>query len=157
MATARKRKTSSHVFTLIVSGATELTDDLQDALFEAGCDDALVGVRDGVLFLDFDREAITLNDAVSSAVADVERADAGLRVARVEPDDLVTAAEIARRTGRSRQGVRQLVLGRRGPGGFPPPLSGLKQRSPIWRWTEVARWFAEKGDPAGSIHREAIE
>jgi len=55
---------------------------------------------------------------------------AGLKgtVVRVEPDDLVSAAEIARRVGRSRESIRQLGGGLRGPGGFPAPLARIKDR-----------------------------
>src|SRR5262249_3251901 len=63
----------------------------------------------------------------------------------VEPDDLVTMAEIARRAGRSRESVRQLVTGERGPGGFPPPVANLTRRSPGWRWGDVVGWLAGKG------------
>jgi hypothetical protein len=133
----------THTFTLILSGASELTIEIQDALFEAGCDDALLGCRDGVLFLDFDREAASLQKAIASTIADVEAADIGLRVVRVEPDDLITTSEIARRIGQSRESIRLYAHGQRGPGGFPPPISGIKRRSPLYRWTEVAGWLAQ--------------
>ena len=69
-------------FTVYVSGiSTE--GAYEDALFEAGCDDALVCVRDGELFLDFDRQAESYESAVASARRDVERA--GGQVVKVEP------------------------------------------------------------------------
>ncbi len=130
-------------FTLVLSGVRALTDGVEDALFESGCDDALLGTRDGTVYLDFDRQAPSFREAILAAVADVEGAGVGAQVARVEPDELVTMAEIARRAGRSRENIRQLVTGLRGPGDFPPPVANLKQRSPIWRWTDVSRWFRE--------------
>jgi hypothetical protein len=148
------RATQAHTFTLVLVGLRELTDEVADALYQADCDDALVGSRDGVVFLDFDREAPSFREAVLSAIADVERAGTGARVAHVEPDDLVTMSEIARRLRRTRESVRQLVGGLRGPGDFPPPAANLKQRSPIWRWTDVSRWFRERlgveGPPAAA-------
>jgi hypothetical protein len=132
----------THSFTLILSGDGELTEGLQDALFEAGCDDALLGSRGGVLYLDFDREGASLDDAVLSAIGDVERAGTGRRVVRVESGDLVTAGEIARRVGRSRESIRLYALGRRGPGGFPAPAARAKSRSPLYRWSDVAGWLA---------------
>ena len=63
----------THHFTLIVDGVDLHLESAIDRLFEAGCDDALVGTTDGVQFIDFDREASSLNDAVLSAVADVEQ------------------------------------------------------------------------------------
>jgi hypothetical protein len=55
-------------------------------------------------------------------------------VIRVEPDELVTAAEIAQALGRSRESVRLLIFGKRGPGGFPAPASHLRSRGRLWRW-----------------------
>jgi predicted DNA-binding transcriptional regulator AlpA len=132
---------STHDFTLILAGVSESTEEMANALFEAGCDDALFGSRDGIVFLDFGREAVSFREAVLSAIRDVRTA--GYEVARVEPDDLVTAAEIARRAKRSRESVRQLIVGIRGPGSFPPPVARLTGRSPIWRWSEVADWLTE--------------
>jgi hypothetical protein len=143
-----------HRFTLVLSGKTELSQRLQDAIYRAGCDDALLGERDGILFLDFDRAAASFRAAVLSAIADVQSANAGVDVARVEPDDLVTAAEIARRTGRSRESIRQLATGARGPGRFPAPFANLTARSPIWRWTAVRDWLSAHalgGDAAHSL------
>ena len=75
-------------FTLMVEGPDLQTDELVDALYEAGCDDALVGRSDGVQFLDFDREADSVGEAVLSAVADVESVE-GLSVSRIADADRV--------------------------------------------------------------------
>lgn len=69
-------------FTLVVEGRDLKTGEVVDALFEAGCDDALVGSSEGVQFLDFDREAGSVEEAVRSAVADVESVE-GLKFARL--------------------------------------------------------------------------
>ena len=114
-----------HNFTLVISGPV---DEHLDELFEAGCDDALFGETDGVQYGEFDRDAPTLREAIVSAMHQVEAVD-GLRVARVEPEDLVTAAEIAERLGRTRESVRLLIAGRRGAGDFPPPISHLRDRN----------------------------
>ena len=76
----------------------------------------------------------------------IEAAIPGARVVHLEPDDLVTMAEIAHRTGRTRESVRLLVKGERGPGGFPPPATHFKTRNTMWEWQEVAAWFAETLD-----------
>ena len=124
---------TTHTFTLIVSGFSELTHLVEDAIFEAGCDDALLGVRNGVAFLEFDREASSPREAVLSAIRQVE--SVGFRVVRVEPDEWVSATEIAERTKRSRESIRLLAAGRRGPGNFPPPLAGARRRMRLWRWS----------------------
>ncbi len=145
----------NHEFTLVLRGSRTLEANLEDALFEAGCDDALLGVRNGVLYLDFDREGSSLEEAVLSAVKDVLRSAAGLQISHVEPDDLVSASEIARRLGKSREYVRLLIQGERGRGDFPTPRSGVTGHSCIWSWFAVARWLAEGGDPEGDSRLHA--
>jgi hypothetical protein len=126
-------------FTLVLEGEDVLSEPILDALFEAGCDDATFGEVDGVPFADFSREAGSLAEAVETAIQDV-RSVPGVFVLRVEPDELVTAAEIAVRLGRSRESVRLLVSGERGPGSFPAPVSHLKLRGRLWLWSDVATW-----------------
>ena len=62
-------------FTLTVEGPDLQDAGRLDALYEAGCGDALVGRGHGVQYLDFDRDAPTPEDAVASAIADVGRVD----------------------------------------------------------------------------------
>lgn len=77
-------------------------------------------------------------------------------VTRVEPDELVWASEIAQRLGRTRQSVRLLIDGRRGPGGFPQPAASVT-RNPLWRWSEVADWFERYEDrPLADPERSAV-
>ncbi|HUG88332.1 MAG TPA: hypothetical protein VMP42_06160 [Actinomycetota bacterium] len=127
-------------FTLVVDGPVE-DEQVIDKLYEARCSDATIGSVDGAGYLDFHREAPSFSEAVLSAIENVESVP-GLRVVRVEPDDLVTMAEIADRLGRTRESVRLLITGRRGKGGFPAPISHLRSRSRLWRWSEVAQWAA---------------
>ena len=63
--------------------------------------------------------------------------------------------EIADRLGRSRESVRLLVQGSRWPGGFPAPVSHLKARSRLWRWSEVAAW-AQKIQTDAEVPRESL-
>jgi hypothetical protein len=72
----------THRFSLILRDVAEISDALEDATLNAGCDDALLWSRDGVAGLDFDREAETLGDAIGSAVKAIE--SAGFAVARVD-------------------------------------------------------------------------
>ena len=73
-----------HEFSIRTAGVSVMDDAVFDALFEAGCDDALVGTDPDGDFLDFGRAAPTFEDAVASARAAIESVP-GLRVARVEP------------------------------------------------------------------------
>ena len=102
-----------HRFTLIVNGPDVQNETLIDALFESGCDDGLVGRAEGIQYIEFDREAAHLDEAVLSAVAAVEKVP-GVMVARIADAGLVSMADIAARTGRTREGVRLLVAGARG-------------------------------------------
>ncbi len=58
-----------HTFTLGIAGDV---DAKLDALFEAGCDDATFGSINGVHYAVFDREALTFEAAVASAIRDIE-------------------------------------------------------------------------------------
>ena len=64
---------STYHFTLVVDGTDIQSGATVDGLYEAGCDDALIGRADGVQYIEFDREAASLAEAVLSAVADIER------------------------------------------------------------------------------------
>lgn len=130
---------SEHNFTLVITGPV---DEKLDALYDAGCDDALFGEIDAVQYGEFDREAPNLREAITSAVRAIESVE-GLRVDRVEPEDLVTLSEIAARSGRSREFIRLLIAGERGPGHFPPPVSHLRERNRLWRWSDVAEWLGQ--------------
>lgn len=126
-------------FTLILSGSAPVTPERADALFEAGCDDGTYGSRAGVPYITFTRRARTLREAVRSAIRDVNRA--GFDVARIEPDDLVTASGIAERARITRQYVHLLSTGERGPGQFPNPIAGVLSQSPLWSWAAVSDWM----------------
>jgi len=64
----------TYSFTLHVEGIDIRNDRYEDALIDAGCDDALIAIEDGKLILDFDREATDLQSALRSAMDCVEKA-----------------------------------------------------------------------------------
>ncbi|MEX2317180.1 MAG: hypothetical protein WD669_08510 [Pirellulales bacterium] len=72
----------SNEFKLKLAGVSAVSDDESDMLFEAGCDDGTIVSRDGEVFVRFSRESTSLELAINSAAADVERA--GFQVAHVE-------------------------------------------------------------------------
>lgn len=47
------------------------SDDLEDKLYDAGCNDAIISYQGGVCSLEFDREAESLEIALATAVSDV--------------------------------------------------------------------------------------
>ncbi|MCA9068967.1 MAG: hypothetical protein KDA84_08595 [Planctomycetaceae bacterium] len=78
-------KKDTFTFTLILGGFDELTEEIENALFEAGCDDALLGIHCGKPYLEFDREASSLKDAIISAIRDVQKANKNITIVKVQP------------------------------------------------------------------------
>ena len=76
-------------FTLILTASLELTDDLADALFAAGCDDGTPGSCHGVFSIDFHREAMSLEEAMRSAIEDVRAAGYEEARAAIEAEAIV--------------------------------------------------------------------
>lgn len=150
MPTQREKQMTKDIqsFTLTLADLPELSDELAEKLY-ARLPDATVSQRDGAVYLSFDRERQSLATAVVSAIRSLERL--GLRADRIVADDLVTPSEIAARIGRSRESIRLLIEGERGPGMFPPPAD-VVGRQRFWRWRDVGRWFAEydRREPADS-------
>jgi hypothetical protein len=89
--------------------------------------------------LDFDREAATAADAVFSAISGIE-SQTGLRAVAIDADPLVSVLDIAERTGRTREAIRQAITGRR-VRPFPAPVTGSGARHRLWRWSEVAAYY----------------
>jgi len=69
-------------FNLVLAGDMELTEEIADQLFVAGCDDGTPGTSDGVFSIEFCRQAESLEAAINSAVANFK--SAGHQVDRVE-------------------------------------------------------------------------
>lgn len=139
-----KKKQKTYQFILVLKNVDEGTPHLEDSLFEAGCDDALINFRNGTVFLDFDREGTSLEEAVMSAIENVESASVKATVANVAPEDIVTESEIAKRLTLKRQAVSLWIKGaRRNAKPFPRPVIKLSEKSPFWKWREVVEWLYE--------------
>lgn len=134
----------NYQFTLVLSGYGEITDELEDALYESGCSDALVNSRNNVIYLDFDREAPSFEEAVLSGIQNVFHTHLSLKIMAVEPSHVVTMSDIARRSKMERQAIHQYILGDRGDGDFPSPVLKVEDKSPLWLWSEVAYWLYKK-------------
>jgi hypothetical protein len=80
-------KSQTHRFTLVHKEADEDTLELEDALFEAGCDDALINFRSRTVYLDFDREASSFEEAILSAIKQVESASMQPKVIAIAPEN----------------------------------------------------------------------
>jgi hypothetical protein len=78
-------------FTVVLKGSPELTEELADKLFEAGCDDGSPGMCAGTTSIDFHRDASSLEEAIRSAVADVSAAGCVVTHVRIDVESLTTA------------------------------------------------------------------
>jgi hypothetical protein len=75
----KRRKTYGFSVVLTVPA---LSAEECDALYESGCDDGTIVTRNRSTFIVFDRKAVSLEQAIRSAAADVRAA--GFEVKRVE-------------------------------------------------------------------------
>ena len=117
-------------------------DDSQISALYGSVPDSTASERNERAYVGIDRQAADFATAVVTAIEDVERVLPAVRVVALEPEDLVSQADIAQRQGRSRESISQLVKGERGPGTFPRPRFFVADRA-LWRWQDVERWFAE--------------
>jgi hypothetical protein len=139
------KKLQTYDFTLVLDGVDDKTEGLEDKLFEAGCDDALINFRNGTVYLDFNRQASSVEDAIISAIKNIEDSELNAKVISILPDDLVGIAEIANRLNKSRQTVSLWVnRARRQEQPFPHPVSKLSDKSPMWRWYDVVNWLFQQ-------------
>jgi hypothetical protein len=72
-------------FQLVLGNVKEMTEEIANALFEAGCDDGTPFSSQEVASVGFSRDANSLEEAIRSAISDVNKA--GFVVARAEPSD----------------------------------------------------------------------
>ena len=108
-----------------------------DGLFEAGCDDALVGTgMPGSIALNFTRPAKSAENAIRQAVQDVQKAIPDAKLIELKPD-LVGISDIAGLLGCSRQNIRKLATD--GNSSFPSP--SVSGSVPLWHFYEVANWL----------------
>lgn len=76
-------------FRVVLASGTDLTDDLAERLGEVGCDDATPWSSKGVVSLGFDREADSLETAIRSAIADIQKAGCTVEHVEIEAETLV--------------------------------------------------------------------
>jgi len=74
----------TYEFDVVLKEISDISDDAADALFSAGCDDGTPASSSGIAWIHFDREASSLEEAIRSAVSQIQTA--GFKVAKVELD-----------------------------------------------------------------------
>lgn len=112
-----------------------------DALYEAGCDDATVGIGlRGMIGLDFKRTAASAEDALRSAISNVVTAIPGADLVQVGPD-LVGLTDMAEIFGFSRQNMRKYATGQivGAREAFPPPV--IIGEPSLWHLAEIVSWL----------------
>ena len=88
-------------FTLKFKVPNPMTDSgmFVDALYESGCDDAIIGTgTKGFIALDFIREAPSAYDAISSAINDVRKAIPQAEIIDASPN-FVGVTDVAKLLG----------------------------------------------------------
>ncbi|CAM3804915.1 hypothetical protein [Nocardiopsis rhodophaea] len=137
-------------FTFVVDG-TDLDDDAVQVLTDDL--DALFSRFHGVLRMSVAAEGPNAVAAAAEVFAHVRMHAGRVRLVRLDRD-LVGVADIAERTGRTRQNVTQWIRGeRRNSEGaaFPRP-EGAVGRSLVWLWSEVNEWLRGIGLDDGENH-----
>jgi hypothetical protein len=117
----------------------ELTDEVIDELF-ASIEDVVPSSIDGVVKV---TAPVAASDAASAAFHLADQVQAVLPQAipvRLD-QDLVSIPDVAERTDRTRESIRLLVEGKRGPGGFPAPVGTVGDAIRVWPWAAVIDWF----------------
>jgi hypothetical protein len=128
----------TYTVSLIIDGV-ELTDEVLVDLF-AAIDDVVPSSIAGTVKITAPVEA---PDDEAAAFDLIDQVHAVLpRATAVRLDqDLVAIPDIAERIGRTRESVRLLVDGKRGPGGFPAPSGTVGDAIRVWPWALVVDWF----------------
>lgn len=133
---------NTYHFTVLIRDAGRNTESLEDRLFEAGCDDALVCFHNQTVYLEFDRQAANAAEAVGSALENIRHA--GFTDAVLQETGYATLSEMAARSGLTRAALSNYAGGKRGTG-FPPPMYGVGSSSALYSWPEVAAWLHKNG------------
>ncbi len=134
---------NEYQFTLTFSLPGEDDDPAEylDALYESGCEDAIVGTgASGSVALEFVREGKTANSVINSAIKDVKVAIPKANLIEAKPD-LVGLTDVAEMLDCSRQNIRKYMQTYHA---FPP--AAYSGKSSLWHLWEVAK-FEKLGIP----------
>lgn len=129
---------NTYHFSILIRDANKNTDFLEDRLYEAGCDDALICFYNQNVYLEFDRTAENAKIAVQSAFSDIQKA--GFSDLILQEAGVSSLSEIASRTGLTRAALSNYANGKRAKD-FPSPLYGVASGSALYSWREVAHWL----------------
>lgn len=125
-------------FSILIRDADKSTPDLEDKLFNAGCDDALICFYNQTVYLEFDRYAETAQLAIQSAFDNIRQA--GFSDLVLQESGVSSLSEIATRSGLTRAAISNYANGKRAKD-FPRPVYGVASGSALYSWKEVANWL----------------
>jgi hypothetical protein len=113
-----------------------------DALFEAGCDDALVGIGNtGYIDFKYTCEPDQLTQTLKDALCKIKKAIPHATLDKVEPF-LLNSTELAYHLGFSKQNMRKYTRNESSID-RPFPTPAVPGKTSYWYLYEVASWFTE--------------
>ena len=132
----KEKKMREYEFELLFKiNTNEDINDVIDRLYEAGCDDALIGSgKGGVIGLSFTREAASASEAFESAIKNVKKAIPTASLMEAKPD-FAGVSDIAETIGCSRQNILKIFASTEAP---MPVHSG---NTSLWHLSEALLWL----------------
>lgn len=139
---------NTYEFTVVIAGVDLASDDLEDKIFEAGCDDALLCFCGETPYLEFVRNSDNAESAISTALADLAKAE--FHLTSIQEAGYVTVSGAAAMAGIKKGTLDHYAKGRRGRG-FPAPRFGLQTGTPLYWWPEIAEWLVSNNKASATI------
>jgi len=125
-----------------------------DSLYEAGCDDALIGIASiGYISLNFTTEANSAFDAIVGAYKKVLKTIPHARLERAEPD-LLNVTELAYEFGYTKQNMRKYVRGEMATINNEFPSPAVSGKTSYWHVAEISTWLEKYANMDISIDRQ---
>jgi len=132
---------SNYQFQIIFSlHSNEDAEQYLDALFETGCDDAVMGVgKTGYLAADFTRESSSAFDAIKSAIEAITQAIPHAKLIKAGPY-IANLSEMANLFGCTKQNLSKYARGE-SASSEPFPCSIVSGKVDYWYVLDVATWL----------------
>lgn len=118
-------------------------EDIANRLYEAGCDDALVGLGVyGQVVLEVTREADSAFEAISSVIVQVSKGIQGAKLIEAGPD-LVGVSDLAELLGTTRQNLKRYLVDKSRSAEATSKLKVPAHNGtvPTWHLAKIGRWI----------------
>jgi len=143
-----KRILKTYSFQLVLSGVNMHTPNLEDSLFEAGCDDGLLCSYNQTVYITFMRESSSFEGAVLSAIHNIESCSLNVEVIYVDYDgyaDSVHLSDIATLSDTSRHIVQYYKDSTKERRGFFMSIERVLEKHQVWELDDVSPTLAVQG------------